>query len=78
MDNAQKTSAAQEISITANGQVYTIPTDSTIATLLSSFNVSAKYVVVQMNGDIIPRSSYTSTILQADCKLEIVTMVGGG
>ncbi len=68
----------QDIAITANGQRYTLPVGSTIAALLSSLNVTAKYVVVQMDGAIIPRSDYADTALQADCKLEVVTMVGGG
>ncbi len=76
MDEAQKIS--QDIAVTANGTAYTFPIGSTIATLLTSLNVTAKYVVVQMNGDIISRSDYASTVLQPDCKLEVVTMVGGG
>jgi thiamine biosynthesis protein ThiS len=67
-----------DIPVTANGQRYTFSTGSTVATLLDSLNVTAKYVVVQMNDNIIPRSEYASTILQPDCKLEVVTMVGGG
>ena len=78
MDEASKTSVTQDITVTANGLVYTLPIGSTVATLLTSLNVTAKYVVVQMDGDIIPRPAYASTVLQPDCRLEIVTMVGGG
>jgi thiamine biosynthesis protein ThiS len=69
---------AQDIAITANGQLYTLSVGSTIATLLSLLNVNAKHVVVQLDGVIIQRSDYAATILLADCKLEIVTIVGGG
>jgi sulfur carrier protein len=78
MHETNEVLSAQDISITANGQCYMLPVGSTIAALLNSLNVTAKYVVVQMDGAIIPRSDYAATILQADCKLEVVTMVGGG
>ena len=78
MDEARKTSVTQDIMVTAHGLAYIFPIGSTIATLLTSLNVTAKYVVVQMDGDIIPRPDYASTVLRPDCKLEVVTMVGGG
>ncbi len=78
MNETHKTSVTQNIMVTANGQSYTFPIGSTVAMLLISLEVTAKYVVVQMNGDIIPRSDYASTVLQPNCKLEVVTMVGGG
>ena len=78
MHESNEVLSAQDISITANGQQYMLPMGSTIAVLLSSLNVTAKYVVVQMDGVIIPRSDYAETALQAGCKLEVVTMVGGG
>jgi thiamine biosynthesis protein ThiS len=78
MDETHKTSVTKDITVTANGQTYAFPIGSTVATLLTSLEVKAEYVVVQMDGDIIPRSDYASTILQPGCKLEVVTMVGGG
>ncbi len=68
----------EQICITANGQPHVLPLGSTVATLLDSLNITAKYVVVQLNGIIIPRPDYAATALQSNCKLEIITMVGGG
>lgn len=78
MSEADEALTMQDITITANGHSYVVPVGSTIATLLNSLNVTAKYVVVQLDGVIIPRSDFDATVLQADCKLEIIAMVGGG
>ncbi len=78
MDEADEVLTMQHITITANGHTYTVPVGSTIATLLNLLKVTAKYVVVQLDGVIVPRSDFDATVLPADCKLEIIAMVGGG
>ena len=35
-------------------------------------------IAVEMNGEIVPKSQYNSTILRAGDALEIVNFVGGG
>lgn len=67
-----------QISIIANGQPRVLPVGSTVAALLDSLNITATYVVVQLNDVIIPRLDYAVTTLQSGYKLEIITMVGGG
>jgi thiamine biosynthesis protein ThiS len=41
-------------------------------------NVTAARVVVQLNGEIIPRDEYAQANLFQGSRLEIVTLVGGG
>ena len=66
------------ITIIANGQPRLVKTSSTIADLLQQLNIRANRVVAQLNGVIVARSEFDKTVLQQGCKLEIVTMVGGG
>ena len=66
------------LTIIVNGQERAIPASSTIADFLHSCNVPAARVVVQLNGEIIPRDEYARTSLHAESRMEIVTLVGGG
>ena len=68
----------ETITIIVNGQPRTIKANSTIADFLQQLNIGPKRVVAQLNGAIVSRSDFDKAILQQDCKLEIVTMVGGG
>jgi len=67
-----------KITIIANGQPRVIKASSTIADLLHELNVKPTRVVAQLNGMIVPRSEFDKAVLQQGCKLELVTMVGGG
>jgi len=50
----------------------------TVAEYLSESGYDIKRVAVELNGDILPKSQYESTLLQdGDC-MEIVSFVGGG
>ena len=50
----------------------------TIATLLDDLGLQPKYVAVERNLELVPRSQHDDCELQPDDKLEIVTLVGGG
>jgi sulfur carrier protein len=66
------------ITILVNGQVYISQAGNTVADLLHEFNVTPKYVVVQLDGEIVPRTGFEQAVLREGCKVEIVTLVGGG
>jgi thiamine biosynthesis protein ThiS len=66
------------ITIMANGQPRIVKVGSTIADLLQELNIKPMRVVAQLNGAILPRSEFNQAVLQQGCKLELVTMVGGG
>ncbi len=70
--------AAETITIIANGQPRVIAAGSTVADLLRTLTIESKYVVVQLEGDIVPRADMAHAILQDGNQLEIVTLVGGG
>lgn len=66
------------LTIIANGQPHIIKAESTVADLLRSLNIMPKYVVVQLNGEIVPRTAYDQAALSEGCKVEIITLAGGG
>ena len=50
----------------------------TVAEYLSSSGYDTKRVAVELNGDILPKAQYDSTILQDGDSVEVVSFVGGG
>ncbi len=68
----------ETLTIIANGQPRTIKAESTVADLLHELNIFPKYVVVQLDGEIVPRTEFDQAVLREGSKVEIVTLVGGG
>lgn len=65
------------MTLTVNGE--TRESDSaTIAEFLAARNLHARIVVVEHNGEIVPRERYAETTLAAGDQLEIVQMMAGG
>jgi thiamine biosynthesis protein ThiS len=71
-------SETAEIQITANGESYTIPCESTLIAFLESRELSIKRVVVEHNGNPLSPSEASDLVLQNGDKLEIVHIVAGG
>lgn len=61
-----------------NGVLKEVQEGLTISKLLEEMKTPAIGIAVELNGEIIPRSSHKSTILKSGDVLEIVRMVGGG
>lgn len=64
--------------LTVNGEAVDVAPGTTVALLLASLDTAGKRVAVERNGEIVPRSTHGSTVLQAGDRLEIVVAVGGG
>ncbi len=56
--------------ITADGK--------TVAEYLESENYRMERIVVEINGNIIPKNNYAETILKDGDAVEVVSFVGGG
>ena len=50
----------------------------TVAQLLSESGYDVRRVAVELNGDILPKSKFDSTVIQNGDSVEIVSFVGGG
>ena len=64
--------------ITINGNQTTFSTDLTVAEYLEQNQYQVKRIAVELNGDILPKYSYSETMLKDGDRLEVVTFVGGG
>ena len=65
------------MTLTVNGEPR--ETDATtMLTFLESRGLHARLVVVERNGEIVPRDRYEATTLQDNDVLEIVQMMAGG
>lgn len=64
--------------IVLNGQPKTLADQITLAQLVEQLGFTGKRIAVERNGDIVPKSLYTSVNLAAADRLEIVVAVGGG
>jgi len=63
--------------VTVNGKEYEI-NGITLAEYLKTTNYDIKRIAVELNGDIIPKASYSATVLLDGDHVEIVSFVGGG
>lgn len=50
----------------------------TVAGLLDEFGMAGKLVVVEIDGDIVPRDQWEAKTLSEGMKIELVHFVGGG
>ena len=64
--------------IIVNGDVRDVEGTPTVGALLASRNLNAKMIVVEQNGEIVPRGLYDETPLTNGDVLEIVQMMAGG
>ena len=64
--------------MTINGEARDVADEATLAQFLESRNLRPQMVVVERNGEIVPREHYAQTALQAGDVLEIVQMMAGG
>lgn len=63
--------------ITVNGEKKNAD-GQTVEEYLSQTDYSLSRIAVEINGDIVPKSQYASTVLRDGDTVEIVGFVGGG
>ena len=66
------------IAIEVNGEPRQVPQGASVAELLASIGLAAPKVAVERNLEIVPRSAWASTRLDAGDRLEVVHFIGGG
>jgi sulfur carrier protein len=64
--------------LTVNGAPHSFEQNPNLSQLLETLNLTGKRLAVERNGEIVPRSQFTDTLLADGDKLEIVVAVGGG
>lgn len=66
------------IELQVNGGSKTCLAGTLLPNFLVQIGLNPKLIAVEYNGEILTRSLWASTPLQANDRLEIVTIVGGG
>jgi thiamine biosynthesis protein ThiS len=66
------------ITIQLNGEQREIPAGLTVAGLLKQLQFPADRVAVERNLEIVPRSKWDGTAVEAGDRREVVHFVGGG
>ena len=61
-----------------NGQARDLQDGTTLSDLLTSLHLTEKMVLIELNGQPIPRTDFQATTLDESDTVEIVRMVGGG
>lgn len=64
--------------VIVNGAQQSLATASTVQQLLSHLEHIKGRVAIEVNGEIVPRSTFTQHILQEGDTVEIVQAIGGG
>lgn len=64
--------------IKINGEVQEIPDGLNVTAMLEHLGMGNKRVAIERNLDILPRTEWNATPVQANDTFEIVHFVGGG
>ena len=64
--------------ITVNGKQIQLTSEMSVADYLEQNNYRINRIAVEMNEEILPKYSYSETMLKDGDRLEVVTVVGGG
>ena len=66
------------IQVKLNGEPFDLPDGSTVAQAVARLTAAATGVAAAVNGDVVPRGSWTATQLREGDQVEVVTAVQGG
>ncbi len=64
--------------ILLNNKITLLDDGLTVERLLDQINIQHKYFAVEINEQIVPKSSHQSFLIKDGDKIEIVTAIGGG
>jgi sulfur carrier protein len=63
---------------TVNGVSYAAPEGITVAELVAAWCPSPRGVAVALDGEVVPHSTWDSTVVTAGASVEIVSAAAGG
>ena len=66
------------MNIFVNQKKIIISKESTIVNILANLDIEDKYLAVEINENILPKSEYDKYIIQENDKIEIINAIGGG
>ena len=60
-----------------NGEIFEFREGMTVSNLIAEMGFSEAMVAVELNLDILPRDSFSSTVLKENDCIDVVRFVGG-
>ena len=66
------------MNITLNGSSREVPDNLSASELILSLGLANRRLALEINREIVPRSTFESHIIQPDDRVEIVQAIGGG
>jgi len=66
------------MTVTINGETRDVAPGTTLLEVLQHLGLSSKTMVVQRNGEIVPREDYMATVLVEADEVDLIRFVGGG
>lgn len=64
--------------ILVNGEPRQIDATTTATTLIEQLGLAGRRLAMEVNGEIVPRSTFADHTFHADDRVEIIHAVGGG
>ena len=64
--------------VTANGDPVELAEGATVDDLLQALSLGSRWVIVERNGEAVPRAAFPTTRLDDGDRLELVRAVAGG
>jgi len=64
--------------IQVNGEPREFEENLSLPKLVAELNLKPEQIAIELNHNVVRRSQWENTLLQADDKVEIVHFVGGG
>ena len=66
------------IQVIVNGVAHRFERRIDVSSLLENLQLAGKKIAVERNGEIVPKSAHSNTLIADGDRLEIVVAVGGG
>ncbi len=77
-DNKPMDAITTTLNLTVNGEALDFERPLTVSGLVERLGLDMRKVAVELNREIVPRSTYAAVALQSGDVLEIVHFIGGG
>jgi sulfur carrier protein len=66
------------LKLTVNGEPASFPGPTNVAELIADFDVSGRGVAIAVNGEVVPRSAWSTTSLASGDRVEVLRAAQGG
>jgi sulfur carrier protein len=69
---------AGPLDVMVNGEALAVPVSTTLDGLIAIVGLERRGVAIAVDGQVVPRSAWRSSVLQCGARVEIVTAAAGG